>query len=515
MDDERIHERDDRNQPQNDQNIRQDIGPCKKESTQEGAKLINDKKQQEEVKNLVGVLTKTVNHFFPKFNKWLRRIRDIRNQEIIDYQRETIIWTELIAKITKRRSRTRISNEMRTEEFCENIKRLSGQEDLASVPHGDTVEYFNVRARVVDFEKLQAKMIRTLIRQRALEKSRLQNKYYMVSVDGVHIHSFDYEHCDKCQVREDEHGNKRWFHCKVQASIVTHQGFCLPIASQWIENAVPAGRQEKNYDKQDCELKAFYRLIKKLRLLYPRLEMCLLLDNLFACQPAFKAMKKARMQYIAVFKEGSMSYIYPWVMDVKRHIAKDNIIIETQEKEIAQRNRRSHNERLIRAKPQHKKRTVTTKTTYTWAAGIEFNEERSLFNIMTCEETYEGKKVCDYAWLASDGLNLNGDNVKDLTQGGRCRWKIENEGNNTQKNGGYHLEHLNSRDEVSMKIWCIILDIAHIINQLIEKGSLITIKTYGSIRNIADRMYEHFRYFLYQEPLVQQKIQIRLCWDTW
>ena len=414
----------------------------------------------------------------------------------------------MIAKITKRRSRTRISHEMRTEIFCENIKRLSGQEDLESVPHGDTVEYFNVRAKVMDFEKLQAKMIRTLIRQRVLEKFRLQNKYYMVSVDGVHIHSFDYEHCGKCQVREDEYGNKRWFHYKVQASIVTKQGLCLPIASEWIET-------EETYDKQDCERKAFYRLIKKLRVLYPRLEMCLLLDGLFACQPAFEAMKKMRMQYIVVFKEGSMSYIYPWVMDVKKHCAKNNSIVEIQEKEIKERNRRNHKERLLRASAQYKKRTVTIQTTYTWAAGIEFNEERSLFNVMTCEETYEGKKVCDYAWLVSDGLNLNEDNVKQLTQGGRCRWKIENEGNNTQKNGGYHLEHLNSRDEVSMKVWCVILDIAHIINQLIEKGSLITIKTYGSIRNIADRMYEHFRYFLYQEPSVQQKIQIRLCWDTW
>ncbi|MCK5592433.1 MAG: hypothetical protein KAI72_10800 [Candidatus Pacebacteria bacterium] len=434
-------------------------------------------------------------------------MRDIRDQESIEYWRETIIWTELIAKITKRRSRTRISHEMRTENFCENIRRLSGQKELESVPHGDTVEYFNVRARVEDFEKLQAKMIRTLVRQRVLEKFRLQNKYYMVPIDGVHIHSFDYKHCDKCQVREDEHGNKRWFHYKVQASIVTHQGFCLPIASEWIEN-------EGNYDKQDCERKAFYRLVKKLRVLYPRLEMCLLLDNLFACQPAFNAMKKARMQYIAVFKEGSMSYIYPWVMDVKGHVAKDNIIVETEEKEIAQRNRRSHEEKLLRGKPQNKKRTVTTETTYSWVTEIEFSEERSLFNVITCKEIHEGKKVCDYAWLVSDGLNLNEDNVKQLAKAGRCRWKIENEGNNIQKNGGYYLEHLNSRDEISMKIWCVILDIAHIINQLIEKGSLITVKTYGSIRNIAQRMYEHFRYFIYQEPPVPQKMQIRLFWDT-
>jgi len=449
-----------------------------------------------------------MHHYFPKFNKWLRQVRDIRNQELIEYRRETIIWMELIAKITKRRSRMQISNEMRTKNFCENVKSLSEQKDLEGIPHGDTVEYFNVRARVRDFEKLQTKMIKGLIRQRVLEKFRLQNWYYMISIDGVHMHTFDYEPYEGCQVRVDEHGHKRWFLYKVQASIVTNEGLCLPIAGEWIEN-------EENYDKQDCELKAFYRLIKKLRVLYPRLEMCLLLDGLFACQPAFDAMKEARVQYIVVFKEGSMSYIYPWIMDVKRQCAKDNVIVEIEEKEIDDRQKRSHEERLIRSKAQYNKRIETTETTYTWMTGVEFSEERSLFNIMTCKEIVDGQTVYDGVWLVSDGLNVNENNIVQLAKGGRCRWKIENEGNNIQKNGGYRLEHLNSRDKVSMKIWCVMLDIAHIINQLIEKGSLIKLKAYGCVRNIANRMYEHFRYFVYQEPPVASKFQIRLCWDTW
>jgi len=213
--------------------------------------------------------------------------------------------------------------------------------------------------------------------------------YYPIITEKVDHASFDGRGWLLFQTIDD-HGNKRWFHYKVQASIVTHEGFCLPIASEWIEN-------EPNYDKQDCERKAFYRLVKKLRVLYPRLEMCLLLDNLFACQPAFNAMEKARMQYIAVFKEGFMSYIYPWVMDVKGHVAKDNIIVETEEKEIAQRNRRCHEEKMLRGKPQNKKRKVTTETTYSWATGIEFSEERSLFNVVTCKEIYEGSRpLVDY-----------------------------------------------------------------------------------------------------------------------
>lgn len=419
-----------------------------------------------------------------------------------------MIWTMLIALLTKRGARTRITDELRTEAVCENLIVLSGQEDLQRVLHGDTAEYFSVRARVTDFEKLQAKMIRKLIRSRALEKFRLKQKYYMVSIDGVHLYTFDYEPYPGCCFRKDDNGNKKWYCYKLQASLVTTKGFCLPIGYEWIEN-------EEGFDKQDCELKALYRLVKKLREMYPRLEMCLLLDGLFAGQPTFKAVKESRMEYIVVFKEGSMSYIYPWVMDIKRQCGKDNVIVETEEKEIEDRQKRTHEERLLRKKAKNVTRIVTTQTTYTWMRGIEFSDDRSLFNIMTCKELYEGEKVCDYVWLVSDGLNLNENNVKQFAKAGRCRWKIENEGNNMQKNGGYNLEHLYSRDKVSMRVWCMLIDIACIINQLIEKGSLIAIEDYGSIRNFAQRMFEHFRYFVYKEPEVVPKIQIRLCWDSW
>jgi hypothetical protein len=234
----------------------------------------------------------------------------------------------------------------------------------------------------------------------------------------------------------------------------------------------------------------------------------------------FDALKQERMEWIVVFKEGSMSTLYPWVMSIKEQCAKDNMIIDVNEEEIEDRQKRSHEQRLQRGRPKNKKRIRMTETTYTWITGIEVPKgyeriARSPFNVMTCKEIVDGIKKCDYVWLCSDGLNLCGDNVKQLTQrGGRCRWKIENEGINTQKNGGYCLEHLYSRDKVSMKIWCALIDIAHLINQLIEQGSLITIKTYGSVRNIAQRLFEHLRYYVFRKPLNPPRIQIRLGWNS-
>ena len=50
------------------------------------------------------------------------------------------------------------------------------------------------------------------------------------------------------------------------------------------------------------------------------------------------------------------------------------------------------------------------------------------------------------------------------------RWKIENEGFNIQKKGGYKLEHKYSRKcMVAMQNYYQLLQIAHLINQLTEK----------------------------------------------
>jgi len=61
-----------------------------------------------------------------------------------------------------------------------------------------------------------------------------------------------------------------------------------------------------------------------------------------------------------------------------------------------------------------------------------------------------------------------------------------------------------------MKVWNVLLDIAHMINQLIERGSLIVRKAYGTLRDLAQRLFEHLRYFVYKKPLVRPMIQIRL-----
>ena len=79
---------------------------------------------------------------------------------------------------------------------------------------------------------------------------------------------------------------------------------------------------------------------------------------------------------------------------------------------------------------------------------------------------------------------------------GRIRWKIENEGFNVQKNKGYALEHIYTHDTVSAKVFYLLLQIAHTLAQLIERGSLFR-KAFptgvGSAKNLAFRLLQAWR----------------------
>ena len=70
-------------------------------------------------------------------------------------------------------------------------------------------------------------------------------------------------------------------------------------------------------------------------------------------------------------------------------------------------------------------------------------------------------------------LNVSDNNIDKIVAMGRRRWKIENEGFNEQKNGTFCISHLCSKNENALKIHYYFIQIAHIIRQLLEYGSIL------------------------------------------
>ena len=98
---------------------------------------------------------------------------------------------------------------------------------------------------------------------------------------------------------------------------------------------------------------------------------------------------------------------------------------------------------------------------YDYVAGIDYRGE----SINVAE--YEGLEEKKNFVFVTD-LSITGRNVKETVERGRWRWKIENEGFNTQKKQGYNLEHRFSHDYQGMKNHYYLIQIGHMIAQIIE-----------------------------------------------
>jgi hypothetical protein len=113
--------------------------------------------------------------------------------------------------------------------------------------------------------------------------------------------------------------------------------------------------------------------------------------------------------------------------------------------------------------------------------------------------------------------------VEVALRGGRQRWRQENEGFNTQKNSGLNLEHAYSHS--CWAAYYFLLQIAHMLLQLVEKGSLLrqlaqqqgkatAVALFGSLKNMAQRLLESLRYRRWQDEAFDAtaaaRIQIRL-----
>jgi hypothetical protein len=103
---------------------------------------------------------------------------------------------------------------------------------------------------------------------------------------------------------------------------------------------------------------------------------------------------------------------------------------------------------------------------------------RHNYSWVCCNETrtrLSDKKSSERKFIFIANIEQDKDTIVSTADGGRLRWKVENEGFNTQKNLGYELSHKYSRVSFgAMKNYYLAMQIAHLINQLAEKSSEIS-----------------------------------------
>lgn len=379
-----------------------------------------------------------------------------------------------------------------------NLNRLAGttQETL---PVDGTLDHFLGHVGASPFAILKTQMIRRLVRMKALDDARLQGRF-VVAVDGTGWMLFRERHCDRCL--SQKHGEVTvYLHMLLEAKLLGPSGLALSIATEFVENtqdspATPIADTEQA--KQDCELMALERLAPALKAEFPQLALCLSSDSLYACGRALTVAKNNDWSYIFTFKEGRLPAVWEEFQRLLAHTPENTLGLTL---------------------------PSGTRQVYRWvnAMSYEDSDRRThTFNAVECLETVEDVTT-RYAWITD--FVLGAHTVAAIAErGGRARSKIENEGFNVQKNSGLNLEHPYSMDLEKLKAYYYLLQIAHMILQLLEKGSLLKhvarkagkrpLDLFGSLKNIARRLLEAFRYCLLPDeafdPKAAAAIQIRL-----
>jgi hypothetical protein len=418
----------------------------------------------------LGILFKTVKHFFGGIERLFGGVSDPRNPKLITYPLDCLLFSGLLLFLCRLGARREIGNQLRNN--IRSAGKFKAFFEVESAPHGDTLNYCFKRLRVEELQEVICLMVERLIRNKKLYSYRLLGRYYLLAIDGTGILSFRERHCAHCLTRRLSNGEIIYYHPVLEAKLVTSNGFCFSLMSEFIENA------NLSADKQDCELKAFYRLSKRLKERFVRLPFCLLLDGLYAGGPTFRICEENGWKYIINLKDDALPSL------------------------------NSEFESLCKLSPENRAQLKMQLggdlviQNYRFAHDIDYKDHQGhehLLQVFECQEKVTDKgghqTHTKYKWVTN--FQLDKDRVIILANhGGRLRWKIENEGFNTQKNGGFELEHPYSEDENARKIFYLLLQIACTIFQLIAKGSLFK-KAFpegvGSLKNIAKRLLEAWR----------------------
>ena len=324
----------------------------------------------------------------------------------------------------------------------------------------------NVLARV-DWEQLgsmRVRAVKDMVRNKQLEQARLLGHVMVVS-DGTGVFASSQHHCARCLTQHHQDGSVTYMHNVLEAKVVAWNGWALSVMTEPQLNA-----EDGKYDKQDCESKAFKRILARLKQAFTREPIVHLLDSLYCNGPMFRAIEAVRHKFICVFKRGCIPTLYEEAFNLLT-FSNQNTIKQT----------------------FGPKRHLITRV-YRWVNDLEHDGVKLSFVI--CQETEDGKTTT-FAFLTN--FVADRDNVITIADGGRKRWTIENQGFNVQKTG-YELEHFCDCTDLNVMLCLyVLLQIAHMLMQLLATSNLI--QPLPALTFLAARLLEDLRNALLPEDL--------------
>jgi hypothetical protein len=261
----------------------------------------------------------------------------------------------------------------------------------------------------------------------------------------------------------------------LEVKLVSPGGLAISIHSEFLLN-------QDGDTKQDCELKAFHRLAPKIKADWPRMKFVLLGDGIYANANVMRLCEQFNWKYCFSLKENLPTLL----AEAQEQLGEKNPVVHIPKVDVRQELR--------------------------WCENLIHDGNRC--HALSCHETASGKngetKTTPFLWITN--LQPSRNRVVEMVrETGRQRWKIENQGFNAQKNGGYNIEHGYGVTGHAWQNYYLLAQLVHMIMQLAIKTDAIhklpsrrdsngrdspqPVKVlFRSIKNFVKRLAEAFRY---------------------
>lgn len=266
-------------------------------------------------------------------------------------------------------------------------------------------------------------------------------KYYTVALDGSeYFHSTKIE-CPGCLRRKSVKGEINYSHVVVGATLVrTGSHDILPLDAEQVRN-------EDGQEKQDCEVNAGKRLVRRIRNEHRQLSICVTGDDLYAHEPFIEQLRELRMGFVLVAKPTSHGELFEWVEDLDRL----GECVRGKWEEGPACKRRYFEYRIAHQVPLTQSGKVLLNFVEVW------------------ERNKEGKVIYHNSWVTD--FEVTPENAATIIRIGRSRWKIENEQFNVHKNHGYELEHNYGHGKETLSMCFYLLNLlAFVAHKLLDFG---------------------------------------------
>ncbi len=248
---------------------------------------------------------------------------------------------------------------------------------------------------------------------RMLDPFRVLGDQLLVSLDGTTYFSSQTIHCPNCLTRRLANGQTLYYHPAITPVIVCPgrpEVIALPP-----EYIMPQDGQAK----QDCEQGAGKRWLSKYAKVVVPHQVTLLGDDLYSKHPFCALALQQGFHFILTCKPDSHATLYERLAFWQA------------------------NDGIATLEHRHWNGRFTEVRLYRYINDVRLRDGDDALSVNWFESTVvrakTGEQLSHNSFITNH--HLSADNVADVAQAGRGRWKIENENNNVLKTKGYHLEH--------------------------------------------------------------------------